>query len=47
MSLLWLTLFSAFAMASSDAATKRYFSDSNIWETAVVRFALGGVLVLP
>lgn len=47
MSWLWLTLFSAFTMASADAATKRYFSDTNVWETAVVRFALGGVLVLP
>lgn len=47
MSWLWLTLFSAFAMASADAATKRYFSNCNVWETAVVRFALGGVLVLP
>lgn len=47
MSWLWLTLMSAFAMANADAATKRYFSDSNVWETAIVRFALGGVLVLP
>ncbi len=47
MSWLWLTLFSAFTMVSADAATKRYFSETNVWETAVVRLATGGALVLP
>lgn len=47
MTWLWLTLYSAFAIASADAATKRYFSDAEVWETAVVRFALGGLFVLP
>ena len=47
MSWLWLTLFSAFGIATADAATKRYFSDADVWQTAIVRFALGGFLVLP
>ena len=42
-----LSVLSAFAFASADAATKRFFSDVDVWETAVVRFVLSGMIMLP
>lgn len=42
-----MSLLSAFAFASADAATKRFFSDVDVWETAVVRFVLSGMIMLP
>lgn len=47
MSWVELTLLSAFAFASADAATKRYFSDADVWDTAVVRFVISGAVMLP
>ena len=40
-----LSVLSAFAFASADAATKRFFSDVDVWETAVVRFVLSGIII--
>ena len=47
MTWLALSLLSAFAFASADAATKRFFSDVDVWETAVVRFVMSGMIMLP
>ena len=42
-----LALVSAVSVASADAATKRYFSDVNIWDTLVVRVVLTGLVMSP
>ncbi|MEQ8663232.1 MAG: DMT family transporter [Gammaproteobacteria bacterium] len=42
-----LSLLSAFAFASADAATKRWFADVDVWEAVVVRFGLSGLLLAP
>ncbi len=42
-----LALLSAFAFASADAATKRYFSDVDVWDAAVVRFVMSGLIMTP
>ena len=35
------------SVASADAATKRYFSDVDIWDTLVVRVVLTGMVMVP
>ncbi|MGE0485362.1 MAG: EamA family transporter [Gammaproteobacteria bacterium] len=42
-----MTLLSAFAFASADAATKKYFADADVWDSIVVRFVLSGMALLP
>lgn len=42
-----LTLLSAFAFASADAATKKFFADAGVWDSVVVRFVLSGMALLP
>ncbi|MEQ8232887.1 MAG: DMT family transporter [Gammaproteobacteria bacterium] len=42
-----LSLLSAFAFASADAATKRWFADVDVWDAVVVRFGLSGLLLAP
>ncbi len=42
-----LSLISAFALASADAATKAWLQGLTAWELALVRFTLTGVLLLP
>ncbi len=44
---LWLTLFSAFCIASADAMTKKYLSDYSASEMVIIRFAIPGLLLLP
>jgi drug/metabolite transporter (DMT)-like permease len=45
----WLlpTLICAFALASSDAAAKRWLGGSNIWDMVLVRLGLAGLLLVP
>ena len=43
----FLALVSALSIASADAATKRYFSDVDIWDTLVVRVVLTGMVMAP
>jgi drug/metabolite transporter (DMT)-like permease len=42
-----LALTSAVSIACADAATKRYFSDANMWDTLVVRVVLTGFVMSP
>ena len=42
-----LALLSAFAIATADALTKRYFSNEDPWDAASARFVWSGVLLLP
>ena len=43
----FLALISALSVASADAATKRYFSDVDIWDALVVRVILTGMVMAP
>lgn len=43
----WLTLVSAFAFASADAATKHFFSDDDVWDATIVRFVCTGFVMAP
>jgi drug/metabolite transporter (DMT)-like permease len=47
MSWLPLTLLCAFALASSDAAAKRWLGSSNVWDMLLVRLGLAGLLLVP
>ncbi|MEM7465740.1 MAG: EamA family transporter [Pseudomonadota bacterium] len=42
-----LALISAVSVAAADAATKRFFSDVDIWDTLVVRVVLTGLAMSP
>ncbi len=42
-----LTLLCAFALASSDAAAKRWLGAHSAWDTMLVRLGLAGVLLAP
>ncbi|MGR8949837.1 MAG: EamA family transporter [Gammaproteobacteria bacterium] len=42
-----LALISALSIACADAATKRFFSDVDIWDTLVVRVVLTGFVMAP
>ncbi len=42
-----LTLICAFTLASADAATKRWMSDSSVVEITLIRAGLAGLLLLP
>ena len=47
MSWLFITLLSAFCLASADAVTKKYLSDYRADALVVIRFTMPGILVLP
>ena len=47
MAWLGLALLSAFALASSDAMTKKYLQGYNARELVIVRFAVPGLILLP
>jgi drug/metabolite transporter (DMT)-like permease len=47
MSWLYLTLFSAFSLATADALTKRYLSHYPAGELVLVRFGVTAILLLP
>ena len=47
MNWLWLTLCSAFFLATADMLTKRYLSHYRTGELVLVRFGVAGALLLP
>ena len=42
-----LALISAISIAGADAATKRFFSDVDIWDALIVRVVLTGIVMTP
>ena len=42
-----LALISAISIAGADAATKRFFSDVDIWDALIVRVVLTGIVMIP
>jgi drug/metabolite transporter (DMT)-like permease len=47
MNWIWLTLISAFAFASADAAIKHFFSEEDVWDATIVRFVFTGMMMAP
>lgn len=47
MNWLWLTLVSAFCLATADTLTKRYLAHYRTGELVLVRFGVAGMLLLP